>query len=153
MGAYLNPPNKEKEKWLETEGIRVPLNMRWTEVPEGTLPVVLAEADYIDHFHGTVAPIACNEGEFNNARVSGSKRRPKELFIVPIAKLAEALSPPEYEELQRTLRSSNPEAARYLPRRSEQKKIGAHVRETGRLKAFGRQVLARIRSPGTRHGP
>jgi hypothetical protein len=92
----------------------------------------------------------------NNARVPISNpisnRTPKELFIVPIAKLAEALSPPEHEKLRRTLSFSNPAALLYLPERSGQENIRTHVDQTG-LGALGRKLLARIRSPRTGHRP
>ena len=80
MGAYVNPENETKEKFLEREGRPVG-NIKWKDVPEGFLPVIL-----LDNFAFSAAGIAYSERELN-AFTDPRDSRIKKIYLVPIEKL------------------------------------------------------------------
>lgn len=81
MGAYINPPNMEKEQWLAENATEVPF-LDW-DLPEGYLPVVL-----VDNGPFTAAGIAFSKRELE-AFTDKRDFRPKRFFIAPINKLHE----------------------------------------------------------------
>ena len=82
MGFYVNPPNEEKETFLEREGLEVP-KADWDKIPQDSFAVIL-----INNGNFTAAGIAYDEDEY---RVFTDKedRRPKKIFIVKKSKLKE----------------------------------------------------------------
>lgn len=81
MGAYINPPDMTKEKWLSINGGDV-LNdaPEWTTLPEGHLPVCL-----VDNGIFTAAGICYNEEILR--QFSRPDGRPKLWLFVEIEKL------------------------------------------------------------------
>jgi len=83
MGAYVNPTGMSKEKWLLKNAKEVHYPMKWENVPENFLPVVL-----VDNGIFTAAGIAYNEGELD-AFQDPSDIRPRRYFLAPIHRLHE----------------------------------------------------------------
>jgi len=83
MGFYVNPPNESKESFLEREGIKSPydLKIKWSNVSEGFLPVVLVNNGIF-----TAAGIAYCESELE-AFTDMNDQRPRQIFLVKIEKL------------------------------------------------------------------
>jgi hypothetical protein len=80
MGFYVNPPNGSKEKFLEEKGI-IQENLKWGDVPQGFLPVVL-----VDNGPFTAAGIAYDEREFGAFNLPHDFR-PKITYLVLIEDL------------------------------------------------------------------
>lgn len=84
MGCYVDPPNEEKEVFLEREGREVEsdyISENYKRIKEkDELPVIL-----VDNGPFTAAGIAYTEREFE--RFVRYDNRPKRFFIVPIEKL------------------------------------------------------------------
>ena len=91
MGVvYVNPPTERKEAFLRNEGTEIDKAPQWSEVPEGTLPVVL-----VDNGPFTAAGIAFSERELREFSDPGDYR-PKRWYIVPIRKLLEVSNLTDY---------------------------------------------------------
>lgn len=86
MGAYVNPTDMSKEKWLLRNAKEVNYSMKWETVPENFLPVVL-----VDNGMFTAAGIAYNKGELE-AFTDPTDIRPKRYFLAPIHRLHEVSS-------------------------------------------------------------
>jgi hypothetical protein len=82
MGFYVNPPNEEKEAFLEREGLEVP-KADWDKIPQDSFAVIL-----INNGNFTAAGIAYDEDEYK-VFTDKEDRRPKKIFIVKKSKLKE----------------------------------------------------------------
>lgn len=80
MGAYINPPNEEKEDFLVREGDRLTSIPKWEDIPEGRMLVTLIHNGLF-----TAAGISFDEGEYKAFTRQDS--RPKLHFLVDIDKL------------------------------------------------------------------
>ena len=95
MGMYVNPVKETKEYFLKKNGIMIesnvnnltmetkPIEYKWSDVPEGYLPVVL-----VDNGSFTAAGIGYCEKEYK-AFTKYSESRPAVVFIVENIKLEE----------------------------------------------------------------
>ncbi len=87
MGIYINPKEGTKEDWLKAHSIKVSVRLRWSEVPEGYLPVV-----WMDNYAFTAAGIATDEEEFIN--MTQQDGRMKLVYIVSKKDINEILDLP-----------------------------------------------------------
>ena len=78
MGFYINPYDKSKEQFLKEKGVEVPLTFKWSDTPEGFLPVV-----WVNNGWMTAAAIAPSREVFDSFFDAGD-RRPKRIFVVKI---------------------------------------------------------------------
>lgn len=93
MGYYVNPTNKSKEEFLREKGVAVPRTFKWTDLHEGSLPVVL-----LDNGAFTAAGIAYSTEEFA-AFTRVDDRRPKQIYTVPISELVAHANDPGFNEI------------------------------------------------------
>lgn len=80
MGAYIDPVGETKEEWLAREGRKF-LHLRWQDLEEDELPVVL-----IQNPQFTAAAIAYCEEEFI-IFLHPRDHRPKTIYVVKKDKL------------------------------------------------------------------
>ena len=81
MGAYVNPPDGKKGKWLDENADRlVKPPAKYDEVP-GSLPVCL-----VDNGPFTAAAICFDQGELDEFNSPGD-RRPREWFMAKVEDL------------------------------------------------------------------
>jgi hypothetical protein len=65
MGYYVNLPTETKEAFLASHGTPTSQNIRWEEVPEGSLPVLL-----VDNGAFTAAAILYSKKELDTSKKS-----------------------------------------------------------------------------------
>ena len=82
MGFYVNPPNEDKEQFLDREGLLVE-KLDYSKVPSSMVPIIL-----MDNGAFKAAGIAYSEKEFK-AFTDKSDPRPKKIFLVKKAALKE----------------------------------------------------------------
>ncbi len=81
MGYYVNPPGESKEQFLKTHGAVIGENVKWEDIPDGHLPVIL-----IDNGFMTAAAIGYHQGEYE-CFLDPNDSRPRTVYQVKIADL------------------------------------------------------------------
>lgn len=81
MGAYIDPKDCSKEKWLQEHAAQLAFLPHWDEIPIGSLLVVL-----VDNGPFTAAAIVFSMGEYG-AFTMANDPRPKKFFVANTAKL------------------------------------------------------------------
>lgn len=100
MGCYANHVSMDKEEWLKKNGVGVE-NIKWEDVPEGHLPVVL-----VFNSAFTAAGIAYCKSELR-LFTNPEDNRPKKFFIVPIDALREVSPVDDYLARERRARAES----------------------------------------------
>ncbi len=77
MGRYINPLTMSKEEFLYTVGKPIPRTFKWSELPEGYLPVVL-----VDNGNWSAAAICSDEADFQMCLEE--EKRPIECFLLRV---------------------------------------------------------------------
>jgi len=83
MGYYVNPPLSTKEDFLADNGVIVPFETKWNDIPKDCLPVM-----WVNNGPFTAAAIGFNPKELDAFR-EPKDNRPKKLFVVEKSKLKE----------------------------------------------------------------
>lgn len=81
MGAYVNPKEGTKEKWLSEHGELVSMSTPFSDITKGKMAVI-----HMDNGGFTTAGIAYDSGEFD-AFTKPIDNRPKSMFLVDVKKL------------------------------------------------------------------
>ena len=90
MGYYVNPTGQKKEQFLADRGVARQATFKWSDTPEGSLPVVLVDNGWM-----TAAGIIYSEEEFK-AFTDPNDSRPRKIYTVSIADLVKYANSPDF---------------------------------------------------------